>query len=547
MKLNRLFLLFLLLYVCEFASAATALREINLEWEPIENAKSYEIQIESKTTSNLPNTKESKLKTGADKIKSFTVKEPAWTGRLSPGAYLMKLRSRDYRQVPGEWSNTSEFSVSLEPIQIKFPKAFAQISSKKNDNEQIKFQWTAPAGAIEFEAILLDENNQELKSIKTKDTFWSLEIPVGANYKFKVKAKDLDGNETEGFSLVDFKIFGPKLDTPNIERPESVYVRELKWSASEKSERFTYLISRQDPTTKKFFKLIEVNDHTSTSADFDPSWPGGTYKISVKARAKNRPSSDVASRVFEVVDGSRSPASEYNALVKKSIDHSNGWYAIASYLVTQINYSNDYQDSNTKLTYSAVGGTGRIGAGYLSETTPWGFLGILDLSGYTVSKSNVTFASLEASMIYRKNVGTRSEFRFFSGAYYKELPATIGDSFASTTENKNVAVVGPQAGLEYWYSISPKIGFQLNLHGYVPLLKITTPNDKSIVPSLSYQAGLLGSYRVNQNFTGLIGVARRNDNIKYGAGAPLFGTATSDTNQVDVVGTYFNLLAEYDF
>ena len=72
-------LIFLILltsiFVTGAASAAPYRRLVNFEWEAIEGAKSYEIELKQIKAAGEPD----------GKVFNFKTKEPAWNGQLSAG------------------------------------------------------------------------------------------------------------------------------------------------------------------------------------------------------------------------------------------------------------------------------------------------------------------------------------------------------------------------------------------------------------------------------------------------------------------------------
>ncbi|MCX7978486.1 MAG: hypothetical protein N2578_05735, partial [Bdellovibrionaceae bacterium] len=200
-----------------------------------------------------------------------------------------------------------------------------------------------------------------------------------------------------------------------------------------------------------------------------------------------------------------------------------------------------------KVTFNAIGGTGRLGLGWMGEQeNEWGYQGVLDLSGFLADSRNLTFASLEAIGIKRKFVGEDGEIRMQIGAFYKELPEVVPNQSTNSFSNTRVSYLGPRAGIEYWKPISRRFGLQLNAHVYLSLLKASTPNGEPIQPSMSQQFGFLGSYRVNHRFTGLAGISQRTDRISYRAATSQVAP-DGGVNSTTVNGTYINFFAEYSF
>ncbi|WII71197.1 fibronectin type III domain-containing protein [Bdellovibrio sp. 22V] len=538
--MQRICTFFILLFTFWAATAWAApyRRLVNFEWEAIEGAKSYEIELQQVKQSEK------------DEAKTFTfkVKEAAWNGRLTPGKYMMKLRSRDYRGVPGDWSPPSEFNVGLETAVLKFPASRSRIATKENDKVKMDFQWAPVGGADEYQFVLTSEDGKTQITETLKETKLSLEVPVAMNYTWKVSSSNKEGIVSDATSVGQFSVLGKALENPKIEKPESEFVREIRWTRPDNVTKYDVYVLRFDEASKKWEKYKVIQDTQEETLPFDETWPGGRYQVAVRAKSEMRPSSPLAKQSFKVRHGDRSPAAEYTALVRKSIDRVTGWYAVASYLITEMQFRGSNPEKNSAVAYSALGGTGRVGLGWFSPYTPWGFLGIVDMSGFTFNGKTQTFASAEANAVYRKTMGDRGELRFQIGPYYKELPETVGDPFSGSSQDLKITSAGPHFGAEYWFSLTPKLGIQVNAHMYMSLMKISTPNGEPLTPSLSTQYGFLGSYRFTPTFTGLVGYARREDKMSYKAVPAADNFAVEgDVNESTIVGNYLNIFAEWAF
>lgn len=531
-----LLLSFTFLMATESAWAAPYRRLVNFEWEAIEGANSYEIELQQ--------VKED----GKGKVFNFKVKEPSWNGRLAAGKYLLKLRSRDYRGVPGEWSPPSDFNVGLESAVLKFPAAHARFATKDESTTEMTFQWEPVGGADKYHFDLVSEDGKTKISEDVKTNSFKVKVPVAANYTWKVSATNEEGIQSDAVSVAQFSVLGKPLALPKVDKPESEFVRDVKWDKPDNVAAFDVYVLKYSVESKKWEKFKVFENYQDNTLAFDPAWPGGKYQVVVRAKSNLRPSSPLAKETFKVRSGDRSPAAEYTALVRMSIERLSGWYAIGSYLVTQMQFSGVNPEHNSTVSYSAVGGTARAGLGWTSPFTNWGFLTIVDMSGFTFQGKTRTFASAEANAVYRMAVGDRGEARFQVGPYYKELPETVGDPFSGTSQDYTISAVGPHAGAEYWYSITPKFGLQVNAHLYTSLMKISTPNGEPLQPTLSTQFGFLGSYRFTKTFTGLAGYAHREDKLSYKAVPSSSNFAVDgDVNESTIVGNYLNIFAEWSF
>jgi hypothetical protein len=77
---------------------------------------------------------------------------------------------------------------------------------------------------------------------------------------------------------------------------------------------------------------------------------------------------------------------------------------------------------------------------------------------------------------------------------------------------------------------------------------VKTPNDNAADSRLSYQVGLMGSYRFNNRFTGLMGITQKIDEVAYKANKTGATTeAPGDYNSAKITGQYLSFFAEYGF
>lgn len=519
----------------ETLMAAPYRRLVNFEWEAIENAQTYEVEIKS--------IKED----GNGKIYQFKVDKAAWNGRLSAGKYLMKLRSIDERGVPGEWNQPSEFDVGLENAVIKYPSAETQITSYDKVETKLELQWEPVGGADEYSIDITSLDGQFQSQNKTDKSSFSISLPVAKKYTWTVTALNKEGFKSEAPATTPFTILGPPLELPTIAKPENEFVREVHWSHNEDKTLFDASLFKYNSTQKKWDKVKFVENTKDTFIPIDSSYSGGQYQLLVVAKGELRATSKKAKQIFKVRDGDRSPAAEFTSTLRKSIERFEGWYGVASYLVTKMQFKGINYEKNSFLSYEALGGTGRLGLGWFKPEKNWGFLSIVDLSGFTFNGETKTFASVELNAVHRQKMMDRGELRIQFGPYFKELPEAIRIS-EGVHKYDSISVAGAHSGVEYWYSLSPKIGLQAHLYLYYSLLTGSTPNGQEISPTLSTQWSLLGSYRLTDKLTGLAGYTRREDKTAYKVNSANGSMAPDGTlNESTIAGDYLSFFAEWNF
>jgi hypothetical protein len=536
-------LLFHALTIWGFGSPMLALaqekvrRNVEIEWEQVPGARLYEIQIQRKDDRNA-------------KLLRFKTKESRWGATVKPGAYKMQIRSYDDRGVPGPWPEGTDLIVKLPAIIVLEPKPQATVQANNPETHPVDLKWEPVPGArkyrVEIRSTSMDwSTHQEVTS-----SHWSLSVPVAQDYAWNVTPVD-DRNEAgdRAESDYEFRVQGPMLTAPSLERPLNKFVREVRWSPSDHATHYSYELRYYDAQIRKWVSVESGRDHKEPELRMDIARPSGRYRLQVQAHGIKRLPSRPARIEFETKGGFRDLASLEGAELRETFSKPTHLYAIASYLITQIEYKSIVHEDNAKPTFKAVGGTGRLGMGYQSSDSNWGGFGIFDLSGFIINGKNYRFASMEAHVTRKLEFGQRGLLMVGSGLFSKELPIVRGSQTEGYRDTGKVRNIGPHAGMLYWMPLNRRLGMQVNGRIYYSAFG-TASNGQSIESAISYQYGLLGSYRLTETWMGYAGYAHRTDQSRYKAEASdtLNGFADpGDINSVTINGDYLNLVLEYSF
>jgi hypothetical protein len=202
---------------------------------------------------------------------------------------------------------------------------------------------------------------------------------------------------------------------------------------------------------------------------------------------------------------------------------------------------------------NVFGGTGRLGLGYHRPNQKLGVFGVADLSGFLIDGRNYTFASADAHLVWRESRGPWF-FRGSGGVTYKEMVELKG-RLGSLTESEvgKIATLGPHVGFDLERALTPTYGVQFNARVYRSQVGLETPNGLDIVPSFSYQFGVMGGMKLKRNVAGYMGYAYRRDSAAYLSTPddnlpPLDSLANpGDLQKIEITGHYLNLLLEWGF
>ena len=522
-----------------YAQAPTLQRSLEMELEPIEGASAYEIELKSQASK---------------KTLTFKMTKPFWKAKVKPGIYDFRLRSYDDRGVPGEWSTLEKFVVNFSAPTMLIPQNAQEVKSGEIDTAKTEFKWSPVPNAKRYkvyvESFVVPSQDPQAKPEEPKtfageseNTQLELTLPVATQYKWSVVAIMPNGQEGDRPELPnEFILLGAKLESPKVEKPFDKYVQSLKWNKPDNSNSYDYVLQRKEESGWK--TMEKKNNIAENEIEFSNTLPGGQYRMAVRARGPLREASGLTSTEFKVHQGDRSPAAVEVSRLRESMDKPTSWYGMASYLITNINYSGVDAENDKKIDYSATGGTGRLGLGYFKPNRDYGFIGVLDLSGINVSGENVQFASLEFHYA-KKLYWMTNKILLSGGLFMKELPESRQDNTGKYTHNI-VSYAGPHAGVTFWHPFSPKLGLQLNLRAYFSMFGDKTPNGAEIDNEMTTQVGAMGSLRLSERLTGFAGIASRVDRASYKKSTS--STTSQFSNQeIQLKGNYLNLLLEYGF
>lgn len=500
-------------------------RTVTISWEAVLNANYYEILFIN------------------DEGKEFNYKTPSaeWSGTLPYGKYNLKIRSYDSRDVPGKWGTDEVVYIKYKAISLNLPKNKSRIKSSNAQKYMVNFSWSQAGPAATYKLKIKAKNSDFQKEIEVQNTQSEQELPVANIYTWSVQPyyKDIAGEVSEESV---FALLGPKLENPKFKKPENEFTDVIEWTQSDYTKQNLLKIEQK---TQNGWKTVGVKKIKESKVDLS-SFEGGEFKLSLMSKAPLRKSSDVVSMEHFLNPKRRDPAFVKQQILKDSIAKPTDYYFIASYLVTQINYKNFDLENNRQSQFDALGGTGRLGMGWKDQDSPWGVSGVFDLSGFNLGEKNFSFPSLEVHTTYMTKPLEIDQLNFSAGLYTRELPV-LNAQDSTVYDVQTISQLGAHAGFNYWYPLTKDYGLKVHSHAYYGLPSGKAPNGESVESELSYQYGLLASYRMSKNWMGLIGYTYRLDKMKYKANQNNTSDPSLTSNTVEYGGHYLNLQLEINF
>lgn len=500
-------------------------RTVTISWEEVLNANYYEILFTNE------NNKEFNYKTSSAE----------WSGELEYGKYNLKIRSYDSRDVPGKWSTNETVFIKYKSVKLELPTNKKKINSKNEDLQKVKLKWSTAGPSAIYKLKVKSKYSKADKELEIKSTETELELPVADIYTWTVQPyyNDIAGQLSEESS---FAITGPKLSKPIFKTPESQFTDTIEWKQS-KFTKLNYV--KIEHKRKSGWKTVSVKKISDNKISLD-KFNGGNFRLSLMSKSPLRKSSDVVKLEHYLNPKRRDPAFVKKEILKDSISKPTDYYFIASYLVTQINYANFILEDNNASSFDALGGTGRLGFGWKDKDSPWGVFGILDLSGFNLGQDNYSFPSIELHTTYMIKPLEVDQLNFSAGIYNRQLPLLNSNTDGSYSVD-SISQFGIHTGMDYWYPLTSDIGVKVHSQIYYGLPSGEVPNRGTLEAELSYQYGLLGSYRLSKNWMGFVGYTYRLDKIKYKANENNTANTSLTSSTVEYGGHYLNLQLEVNF
>ena len=258
---------------------------LELEWEVVDEAESYEIKLTPKN-GGIPLT--------------FTSTEPKLSKLVPSGVYILQVRSKEKGTgYMGAWSEPAAIEVASKNIDLLSPKDKEVIPEPLEKRKIITFEWAPVAGAKVYNLRIWDEDPAKAKDFTTRNTKKQLDLPAARIYHWQVTVEDESSikYQTAG-KTYSFSLLGKQLIKP-ILQPKVLGNKLAKWSESPGAENYEGKVQYRALDETDFRTLLHRPDLKDTKWDFKKLKPG-IYKIQVTAHAKNRVSSETGELEFTV-------------------------------------------------------------------------------------------------------------------------------------------------------------------------------------------------------------------------------------------------------
>lgn len=315
-------------------------RDVEMAWEAVDQATGYDVEV-------------TRIKENGDRILPavYSVGTPAWKARLRIGLYELRIRSRDDRNVPGDWSEPLDITVNFTALTPKTPIGGVILSSQNTDKDLIPFQWQSVPEAESYLIHVMNSQGVTLTSQRVKEPEAELELPVGEKLLWWVQAT----SQRLGPGALPEKPFAFSVKGGALEAARSLDLlrdehKILKWTwkadAREKSSR-----TRIDQWVEKqtFLRWDQVDSSNPGEALASKSINEGIYRMRLQSRHPLMTPSPVTTVFFRVDQQGKIFQGETLEDVKNQPLRLHGWSAEMYAVLRSSSLEGTYPDLETNL------------------------------------------------------------------------------------------------------------------------------------------------------------------------------------------------------
>lgn len=243
-----------------------AAREVEFEWEEIEGAKKYEVEINQGTTLYR-------------RLQSNTF---IFKTEIAPGKYQIrgKVIGKDLLQTHSEWSPWKNFDIPPDQVaDVKVNKMDHKVTPP-SFKARIPLMWQPSLGASDYVIEVTEINKKETTTIISTKNSTILQLRPGL-YSIKIQSRTSDGLASDPFELAE-RLFVQKAVVPS---PSKIELNVDQGRVSFQTPSGTSVIVSLDKqaflSTK--WKTVELKT-TNNLSQWDPQLGPGKYRLTLVSK-----------------------------------------------------------------------------------------------------------------------------------------------------------------------------------------------------------------------------------------------------------------------
>lgn len=444
---------------------------IQLNWDKVEGATKYELKL-------------FKVKGSVKKeIKLYQSVDTNWSEELKAGFYAYQIRTLDYRNVPGEWSELGNFTVKYNDIKIISPIKNQTFYQEDNGRIIIRFKWKKQKGASSYRLYLVNKKLQIINSELTSSNAFEKNFSKPGRYYWKVvRVQDSSDKANkreilENIKINSFKVLPSRIPAPAVELKQSLKKLIVTWQGSPLSKRFKlelYRKAKKDQWKKVYVKKIKRKRHIINGRRIKT----GYYRLKVYSYGRGQISAPGV-LYFQWKNKTLSKISSDRPMQKRHLQYlkekggKTPFIFEGSFSLMNKTYIGNVNLTQTQVESPLSGNRFTLKSFFIkSKKNNYE----LDFSYENIvsDTSSWSFLDIESYYNYFK---TTKKYNFLVGAglFYKEYPYIDADGVEVTFDKLKSSSLGTIFQIKYGYNIGNKAQFGLHFKARLALLGVKTP------------------------------------------------------------------------
>jgi len=287
---------------------------LDLEWEVVEDAISYELKLipvaagdsgggesDRNGGGGSGGSGHSHSGAGGEPI-VMNVSEPKISRRVPVGVYKVQIRSKDKATgYFGPWSAPIDVEVSTKVVELLEPANGSEIPAPNEKHLVVPFRWRPTPGARRYALRIWSDDIEKAKEFQTSEASFELKLATGRLYYWQVTFENERGTGYRAMpGTYSFMLLGPQLVQPVVNRKLPFpLVNKIAWSKIPRAEFYRAKLFHRHLDESEWREFLLNEKLESPVWNLDRLKPGA-YRIEVSAHARNRVSSEVGSYEFIV-------------------------------------------------------------------------------------------------------------------------------------------------------------------------------------------------------------------------------------------------------
>jgi hypothetical protein len=261
----------------EIIAAPILERTVEIEFDPVPNAKQYEVKVTSTSDPQI-------------KPQYTILKGNLFSQKIPLGTWKIEVRAYDQRGVGGRWNPIGDVDVKFRTPKLLSPGRNSTLKNSPDEAVPVTFKWSTFSPDAQY-SFVIKSTDPDTTIVDQKVTGGTFQYPLKqGSYTWTVTSNPPQGMKVEGTDPEPwpFAVNAGKLKDPVFEKPLKKPPESISWKSVPYATSYSVTLDR---TTNEHFEALSAPESVSEkstinlSEDIPANLKPGQYRIRVEAYA----------------------------------------------------------------------------------------------------------------------------------------------------------------------------------------------------------------------------------------------------------------------